>query len=217
MIKKLLSTFAVVSGVLLVNATGVSAHVTVKPNEVVIAKSQVFTISVPVEKEVPTTEIRLVLPEGLENVRPNAKAGWTIELKKDGDKVKEILWKNGNIPVDLRDEFLFSAKAPAKATTIQWKAYQKYSDGTVVSWDQAPKKEEAKGEEESNSGPYSETKIIDDLTNADKNSSTNNSVASSTIDNSTKSYAIGATILSVIALCGSAFAVMRSTKRKASL
>jgi uncharacterized protein YcnI len=137
------------------------AHVVVRPGQVKTAQYQDFTMSVPVEKDQPTTQVRLVIPEGLEKVRPNVKPGWTIELKRENNaadgRVLEILWKDGNIPVSLRDEFIFSAKTPGSETSMQWKAYQTYQDGSEVSWDQKPKEEDDK--EESDKGPYSETKV----------------------------------------------------------
>ncbi len=146
------------------------AHVTVRPNEVGVGQFITFTMGVPPEKKVPTTEIRLVIPDGLESIRPLVKPGWKIEMKKESDKedarITEILWTGGAIPSDQKDEFSFSAKAPAKATTLQWKAYQTYSDGTIVAWDQPPAESETEAKDE-NKGPYSQTKIIDDLVTAD--------------------------------------------------
>jgi len=143
-----------------------SAHVVVKPSEVGVGKFQTFTVGVPVEKESATIGLRLVLPAGLNHVSPNLKPGWNIEIKKSGEgektKVNEIVWRGGVIPTGFRDEFIFSAQVPAKTTTINWKAYQTYTDGSVVAWDQDLKTNEA-NEDFSQSGPYSQTKIIDDL------------------------------------------------------
>lgn len=92
-------------------------------------------------------------------VSPTLKAGWTIDVEKQGEgedsKVTSITWSNGSIGEGFRDEFTFSAQVPEKSTDLSWKAYQTYSDGTVVAWDQ---KEEKEGVE--NSGPYSVTKVV---------------------------------------------------------
>jgi uncharacterized protein YcnI len=140
------------------------AHVVVKPAEVGVGAFQTFTIGVPTEKDNPTVGLRLVIPEGLDYVMPNVKPGWTIETKKTGEgedaKVTEINWTGGSIPAGQRDEFIFSAKVPAKETSVKWKAYQTYEDGTVVSWDQEPSKKMA---EEGTKGPYSQTQVIDDI------------------------------------------------------
>ncbi len=142
----------------------VSAHVVVTPDEVGIGAWESFSVGVPVEKDLPTTSLRLVIPDGLQYVTPNTKPGWKIQVKKSSDqedaKVTEIVWTGGTVPSGQRDDFVFSAKAPSSESVLIWKAYQTYSDGTIVSWDAEP----STGSEESEeSGPYSQTKVIDDL------------------------------------------------------
>lgn len=181
---KIIST--IIAAVLLIVPSFALAHVVVRPASVGVGAYQTFTIGVPTEKDIATTEVRLVIPEGLESVRPNVKPGWTIELVKTGEghdaMVSEIIWKGGSIGADFRDDFLFSAKAPPTETKLTWKAYQTYSDGSVVSWDQDPSvaedahddaatEEAMEGEEASEpepedfskSGPYSTTDVQDDL------------------------------------------------------
>jgi uncharacterized protein YcnI len=141
------------------------AHVTVSPDSVGVGKRQTFSISVPNEKEIPTTSLRLVVPENLESVSPNVKPGWQININKTGSgeeaAVKEITWVGGLIPAGYRDEFVFRAKVPSSETTLVWKAYQTYQDGTVVSWDQTT--EQTSDSETTNTGPASKTQIINDL------------------------------------------------------
>lgn len=151
------------------------AHVVVKPAEVGIASWQTFSVGVPNEQDQPTTGVRLVIPTGLEHVSPNVKPGWQIQMKHgeqavEGDDhsegeapVTEILWTGGSIPVGQRDEFVFSAKVPDSETTLQWKAYQTYQDGTIVAWDQDPQAQSEGESDFSKAGPYSQTKIINDL------------------------------------------------------
>ncbi len=160
-------------------AIPLSAHVVVKPSEVGIGAFQTFSIGVPVEKDIPTIGIKLLIPEGLDYVSPNVKSGWKINTKKSGtgetSKVTEIDWTGGVIPSGQRDDFVFSAKVPSTATSLVWKAYQTYQDGTVVSWDisssEQPKKSDG-SPDFSKSGPFSETKIIDDLSTKKSSSST---------------------------------------------
>lgn len=146
--------------VMLILPLSAEAHVVVRPAEVRTAAFQTFTVGVPVEKEVPTVGLRLVLPSSLQHVTPNVKPGWTITVKRDGTvedaRVSEIVWAGGMIPPGQRDELLFSAQAPVEPGTVQWKAYQSYQDGSVVSWDRAQSTEE----DLENTGPYSETRVI---------------------------------------------------------
>lgn len=160
-----------------VSAVPAFAHVTVKPGEIGISQRANFVVSVPTEEDNPTVGVRLVIPEGVQSVRPNVKPGWNIQIVKtgegDSERVSEIIWTGGSIPTDQRDEFVFSAQAPAKESTIAWKAYQTYSDGNVVAWENDPKVVEEytnknpmpEGEDDHNTPrPYSETKVINDLT-----------------------------------------------------
>jgi uncharacterized protein YcnI len=142
-----------------------SAHVTVTPAEVPISSFQTFTVSVPNEKTVGTIALRLEVPAGLERVTPTVKPGWTISTKKDANGVvTEISWTGGRIPAERRDEFTFSAKVPAEESKIAWKAHQSYADGTIVAWTMDPNM--AHEDDFSTSGPYSVTKVINDLGSA---------------------------------------------------
>lgn len=173
---------------MVLGASNALAHVTVKPAEVGVGQRLNFTVSVPTEEDNPTVEVRLVIPQGLKSVRPNAKPGWNIEIKKAGESMKgpvlntgqpapdpetitEIIWSGGSIPAEMRDEFIFSAQAPTEETELIWLAYQTYSDGTVVAWENDSKTIEEYQKSNPNAGeddhgapqPYSVTKIVNDL------------------------------------------------------
>jgi len=214
MIKKILAGLAVVSAVASLSVGVASAHVVVKPAEVGVAARQSFTVGVPNEKEVPVVKVRLVVPDGVKSVTPNVMPGWTIDIAKDGTGesavVKEITWSGGSIPAGQRVDFALSAQAPAKATTLQWKAYQTYEDGTEVAWDQAP---DATGHdaEGGNTGPYSETKIVDDLSQ----DSTGTTTADTTTETQGNSRVNLAIVLSVVALLFSLLAyTSKAAQRK---
>lgn len=182
------------------------AHVVVKPSEVKSATFQTFTMGVPNEKDLPTVGLRLIIPEGLKHVSPNVKPGWTVEVKRSGEgeeaTVTEISWTGGVIPVGQRDDFLFSAQAPAEAGSLNWKAYQTYRDGTIVSWDQDPNSpkpsESADHKEAMHTTPYSMTKVVNDLSVVEENTLTKPDV--STRKDSSMIFSIGALLLSFIAL-----------------
>lgn len=161
-----LSVFGVLLGVAtLAFSASASAHVVVKPAEVVTAGFQTFTVGVPNEKDISTTSVKLVIPAGLKYVQPTQKAGWQIDVEKEGTgedaTVKSITWSGNEVKAGFRDDFTFSGQVPEKATELQWKAYQTYSDGTVVSWDKASSGDDHESEDE-NSGPFSVTKVVTD-------------------------------------------------------
>jgi uncharacterized protein YcnI len=160
--KKFTALFSLVSILSLISISPAFAHATVKPKETTVATSQVFTLSIPTEKDIPTISINIQIPSELESVRPHVKAGWHIDTKKENEKITEITWSQGSIPMDQKDEFLFSAKTPAKQTDLIWKVYQIYQDGTVQAWDQTPNTE-AHNDDDSLSGPYAITNVVDDL------------------------------------------------------
>jgi len=149
--KKIVSTL----GFLLLTPTFALAHSTVSPSSVSTSQYQTFSLSVPTEKEIPTTAVRLLLPDGLDRVTPLVKPGWRIDILKDSSgKVTELRWIAGSIPAGQKDVFEFSARTPASSTSLVWKAYQTYENGTVVAWDRDPK---AGGEV---SNPYSITEVM---------------------------------------------------------
>lgn len=152
-----------------------SAHVVVKPSEVVTAGYQTFTVGVPNEKDIPTVSVKVIMPENLENATPTQKSGWQIvkEISGNGEDAKtaSITWEGGSIAEGTRDDFTFSAKVPEQTTSLQWKAYQTYADGTVVSWDQEPEEGgHGHSNSEPNTGPFSVTEVV-------KESSQDNSIS----------------------------------------
>lgn len=163
--KKLILSLFFVALFLLFSSNPTMAHVAIKPAQVGVGTFQTFTVGVPNEKDNPTTNVRLLIPEGLKHVTPNVKPGWVIEVKKSGEGedavVTEIVWSGGSVPAGQRDEFLFSAQVPAKETKIAWKAYQTYQDGETVEWINEPSEDHA----EDAPPPYSVTSVINDLQN----------------------------------------------------
>jgi len=162
--KHVLQAVAVSVGSLFLLATPALAHVVVTPSQVGVAKELVFSVSVPNEKELAVTGLRLVVPKGVSDVSPTVKNGWTVDTKKDTDQnVTEIDWTGGTIPAEERDDFSFGAQAPSSPTVLNWKAYQTYSDGTIVSWDATP---DASKADDDSLTPYSTTQVVDDLSSA---------------------------------------------------
>jgi uncharacterized protein YcnI len=174
MIKKFIT--GLVSLFILVIPVAASAHVVVTPGNANIGKEIVFTVSVPNEQQTAVTNFKLQIPDGVASVIPTTKDGWTIDATNTGSgndsKTTSLSWNGGQIPVGQRQEFSFSAQVPSKATELDWKAYQTYADGTVVHWDQKPAgTDDASG----NAGPYSITKVIDDLSAPSQTKNSNGS------------------------------------------
>lgn len=167
----------------------VSAHVVVTPSEAGIASYQNFDMGVPAEKNLPTVGLKLILPADLNDVTPNVKEGWQVHIVKE-TKDTAIEWYGGSISPGERDDFYFSAQVPATSTTLLWKAYQTYSDGSIVSWDQDPAQK--MNSNSSNMGPYSQTSIVNDLT-------ASSSTSTKTETNTSLTISLIALVISVIA------------------
>ncbi|WP_034343000.1 DUF1775 domain-containing protein [Deinococcus misasensis] len=133
MLKKM---FAVAAALL---SSVVFAHATVKTEtgltESLAGKSETYRLQVPVEKDLATTEIRMVVPDGVKVSRFIPVPGWTRTVEKDANgRITAVTWKGNLEPMEFI-RFFFAATNPADAGTISWKVYQTYSDGTVVPWD----------------------------------------------------------------------------------
>jgi uncharacterized protein YcnI len=192
--RKLLSSLTLIIAVIATLPAVAFAHVVVTPAKAGIGERTTFNISVPNEKQVNVTGLRLAIPAGLDDVSPTVHPGWTITTTKDdGGNVTEISWTGGAIPAGQRDDFTFRAQTPADKTSLNWKAYQTYADGTIVAWDQKPGGAES---ESGNSGPYSVTRIADDLStdSTDKSSPSTSSTLLPLI------ISLAALALSVVAL-----------------
>jgi uncharacterized protein YcnI len=118
------------------------AHVVVSPEEVVAGDYETLTVSVPTEKEVPTTEIWVEVPERflLSGVQP--VPGWEYAFEEDGGLVTAVTFSGGEIRPREFQQFLVQAQAPEEPGEYQWKAIQTYDDGSVVEWTGAPESEE---------------------------------------------------------------------------
>jgi uncharacterized protein YcnI len=175
MVKKLTTISISVASLLTIFAIPAFAHVIVYPHQVGVAATQDFTVNVPNEKDNPVVSVKLLLPDGLSSVVPYVVPGWTISTKSSGSDdnatVTEIDWSGGSIPGGQAEKLGFIAQVPGKPTTLNWKAYQTYSDGTVVSWDIDPAtmknlsdaQQDAMADKE-NKGEYSTTQVVNDLT-----------------------------------------------------
>ena len=116
-----------------------SAHATVRTetglSESKVGASETYRLNVPTEKEIATTQIRLVVPAGVVISRFQVTPGFTRTVKKDAaGLVTEIVWTGRVAPMEYA-RFFFQAKNPAAAGEVVWKIYQTYSDGSVVAWD----------------------------------------------------------------------------------
>jgi periplasmic copper chaperone A len=116
----LLGMSALCAPVLLASAV---AHVTLEHREAPVGAFYKAVLRVPHGCDgAATTAIRVRIPEGVIDVKPMPKPGWTITLVKGayakahslerakvGEGVTEVDWSGGRLPDEYYDEFVFQA------------------------------------------------------------------------------------------------------------
>ena len=82
-------------GAMLVMSAPAWAHVVVSPEVVTAGDYETLTVSVPTEKEIPTTKIRVEVPEGflLSGVQP--VPGWEHTFQEEGGVVTAVTFSGG--------------------------------------------------------------------------------------------------------------------------
>jgi uncharacterized protein YcnI len=140
--KRLLFVMSGVLGAMLAVSAPAWAHVVVSPEVVTAGDYETLTVSVPTEKEIPTTKIRVEVPEGflLSGVQP--VPGWEHTFQEDGGVVRAVTFSGGEIRPQEFQQFLVQAQAPDKPGQYPWKAIQTYDDGSVLEWVGPPDSEE---------------------------------------------------------------------------
>ena len=102
-------------------ATPAFAHATLETPQAKIGSGYKAVLRVPHGCGTEATNVvRVQIPEGFYNVKPMPKAGWTLEtvtgpseqsydnhVTAQTEGVKEIVWKDGNLPNEWYDEFVF--------------------------------------------------------------------------------------------------------------
>jgi uncharacterized protein YcnI len=134
------------------------AHVVVSPQEVPADSYQVLTVRAPTEKDIPTTEIRVEIPEGFTAVGVRPVPDWTSEFEEDGGLIRAITWSGGEIQPQEFQEFDIQARTPEETGEYPWRAFQTYEDGSVVEWIGPP--EEGAEKESEDSGPASVVDVV---------------------------------------------------------
>jgi uncharacterized protein YcnI len=85
--------------------------------------------------------VKLEVPAGVEVSKFEPKPDWTYQMDKNSDgKITSVIWKATGKGFSATEfgQFNFQGKVAADAKELAWKAYQTYSDGSVVEWTGAP-------------------------------------------------------------------------------
>ena len=122
----------------LVAAGGASAHAHVSPPVALAKMSQVYTLAVPTEKSIDTTQVELTVPTGfgIDSFLPTPP-GWkrTVQQSGSGENtvIQKVTWSGGKVPPGDATGFSFLA-SPDSSKTYTFGVRQTYADGSVVDW-----------------------------------------------------------------------------------
>ena len=108
------------------------AHVVVTPRESTAGAEQTYTVRVPTEGTVSSTTMELEIPAGMHVMQVAAGDGYTFDVKKDGNRIVSITWKQEIKPKEFK-LYTFTAHNPQPGA-LQWKAHQTFADGSMRHW-----------------------------------------------------------------------------------
>ena len=115
---------------LCVLAPGASGHAVVQPTSSRPAEQQIYTLTVPNERDSDVVSVSLQVPPDVDSLLVEEKAGWNVRLEREGDRVAVVRWSGGRIAGDQYDSFRFIARNPVQAGELEWKVVQQYTDAT---------------------------------------------------------------------------------------
>jgi hypothetical protein len=91
---------------------------------------------VPTETDVPTVQVRLVVPREFDIEMIEHSQVWQITTVRDErGHVREITWNGSRIPPQTFEELKILARNPATPGTYVWKIEQHYERGDFATWE----------------------------------------------------------------------------------
>ena len=125
------------------------AHVEVLPSTAVQGQSTEFTVRVPAEEGLTTTQVRVTFPTEVSVYAVADAPGWTTKiLKRPDGRLGGVIWSGGSIPPNQYADFTLLGTPFGTGTAI-WPAWQTTSSGKVKRWTGPP---EAPGAESTETG-----------------------------------------------------------------
>lgn len=151
----MLKTITAAAALLLVGGTTAFAHVTLERAEAPVGGTYKAVLRVPHGCDGKATNtVRVRLPEGFFNAKPQPKAGWTLEKIKGPyaksydnhgaalrEGLREVVWSGGNLGDDEYDEFVVRGTISGDLTpgeTLYFAVVQECVDGLKERWIEIP-------------------------------------------------------------------------------
>jgi uncharacterized protein YcnI len=121
---------------LLLLAATARGHSDLDPRQSIPNKWETYTLNVPTETEVPTVQVRLLVPRDFEIEMIAHNPLWQItKLRDERGYIREVTWSGSSIPPQTFAEFKLLVRNPASPGTSLWKIEQSYQDGSVATWE----------------------------------------------------------------------------------
>jgi uncharacterized protein YcnI len=121
-------------GVALLLPNALRGHAVVHPATAPPGAYQRYVLTVPTERDMPTTRIEIRFPEDVRVVSFSEVPGWTLEvLRGEAGRVVGAVW-TGTLPPERFVELPFVAVNPDEEATLSWPVTQTYEGGEVVEW-----------------------------------------------------------------------------------
>jgi uncharacterized protein YcnI len=105
-------------------------HAVIQPNASRPAEQQVYTLTIPSERDSDVVSVSLQVPDEIDSVLVEKKPGWRVALQREGDRIAIVRWAGGRIAPDHYDAFRFIARNPVRGGALDWKVIQRYTDAT---------------------------------------------------------------------------------------
>ena len=105
-------------------------HAVIQPTTSRPAEQQVYTLTVPSERDSDVVSVALQVPPDIDSLLVEDKPGWNARLQREGDRIAVVRWSGGRIVPDHYDTFRFIARNPVRAGELEWKVIQNYTDAT---------------------------------------------------------------------------------------
>src|SRR5215467_12148260 len=112
------------------------AHSDLDPRQSIPNKWETYTLNVPTETEVPTIQVRLLVPQDFEIEMIAHIPLWQLTKSRDErGYIREVTWSGSSIPPQTFAEFKLLVRNPAAPGPGLWKIEQYYQDGNVATWE----------------------------------------------------------------------------------
>jgi len=111
-------------------APAAHGHAVIQPTASRPAEQQVYTLTVPSERDSDVVSVALQVPTDVDSLLVEDKPGWDARLQRKGDRIAVVRWSGGRIEPDHYDTFRFIARNPVRAGELEWKVIQRYTDAT---------------------------------------------------------------------------------------